>query len=222
MSLTVVGSVAFVGLENLKYKSKYSLVITKIMINLKTLFSLLIVSFILVNCSEAQKNSSPESHTKISESSDGINPTTKRFESNLGNFSINISQTPLQTRTIDAEKGKEPGKQFLWQFERTVYTVMYSEFNKSDYPRPFDDMNSGVRKTLLRNGSQIISENEISFKEYPAREFRYIAPNGVKQIGRNYLVNNMGYLLTAGFVDEKSEKEAIEVLDSFKLLDEKN
>ena len=191
------------------------------MTNLKTLCFLLIFSFIFTNCSSAQEKS-PVELSKETESSDKINPETKRFESRAGQFSINISQAPLQVRTLEAEKGKEPGKQFLWQFQKTVFTVLYSSINKNDLSHAFDEMNSGVRKTLLRNGSQLISENEISFGKYPGRELRYIAPNGVKQIARNYLINNIGYLITAGFVDGKSEKEALEVLDSFKLLNEKN
>lgn len=191
------------------------------MINPKTLCILLIFACIFANCSAAQEKPLPESPAKTNESSDKVNPETKRFESKAGNFSINISQAPIQTRNLDAEKGEEPGKQFIWQFERTTYTVMYSAFDNNDLSRAFDDMNSGVRKGIGRQGGKLISEKEISFGKYAGREFRSIAANGVTYIGRNYLVNDIGYLLTAGFVDEKSEKEALEVLDSFKLLTEK-
>jgi len=191
------------------------------MINLKPLCLLLIFACIFTSCSSAQEKPQPESTVKLNESPAKVNPETKRFESKAGNFSINVSQAPSQTRNVDPEPGKEPGKQFLWQFERTVYTVMYSEFNENDLSTALDQMNSGVRKTILRNGWQLISEKEISFGKFPGREFRCIVANGVNQIGRNYLVNNVGYLLTAAFVDEKSEKEALEVLDSFKLLTEK-
>lgn len=184
------------------------------MINLKTLYLLLIFAFTFTSCSLAQEKSEPESPAKV-------NLETKRFESKAGNFSINISQTPFQTRDLKPEPGKEPGKQFLWQFERTSYGVLYSEIGENDLSTALDQMNSGVRKTILGNGWQLISEKEISFGKFPGREFRSILPNGANQIGRNYLVNNMGYLLTAAFVDEKSEKEALEVLDSFKLLTEK-
>ncbi len=222
MSLTIVGSIAFDALENLKYKSKFSSVITQIMTNLKTLCFLLLFSFIFANCSVAQKPPSPESLTKTNESSDEVNPKTKRFESNAGKFSINISQSPFQTRNLEAGEGLGPGKQFFWQFERTVYTVMYSTFDKNDLSKTFDEINLGVRKGIGRQEGKLISEKEISFGKYQGREFRSIAANGVTYIGRNYLVNDIGYLLTAGFVDEKSEKEALEVLDSFKLLNERN
>lgn len=191
------------------------------MANLKTLFILLTLSFIFTNCSTAQEKPSAELPSKTNETLDKVNPETKRFESKAGNFSINISQEPFQTRNLESEKGKEPGKQFFWQFEKTTYSVMYSAFNEDDLSRAFDEMNSGVRKTLQRNLGQSFSEKEISFEKYPAREFRFVTADGVKHIQRNYLVNDTGYLLTAGYVDEKSEKEAIEVLDSFKLLTEK-
>lgn len=192
------------------------------MTKLKTLCFLLLFVCVLTNCSTAQQKSSSELPNKKNEDSDKVNPQTNRFESKAGNFSINIAQAPIQTRNLEGEEGQEPGKQFAWQFERTSYTVLYSAFNTNDLSQAFDDMNSGVRKTLLRNGSQSISENEISFGKYPGREFRYITPKGFKQIGRNYIVNNMGYLLTAGYVDEEGEKEGIKILDSFKLLNEKN
>ena len=190
------------------------------MTKLKTLCFLLFFC-VLTNCSTAQQKSSTELPAETNESSDKVNPQTNKFESKAGNFSINISQAPLQTRNLEPEKGKEPGKQFLWQIERTAYTVLYSAINENDLSRAFDEMNSGVRKTIGRMEGQLISEKEISFEKYPGSEFRYITPNGVKQIGRNYLVNDMGYLLTAGYADEKSEKEALKVLDSFKLLTEK-
>lgn len=191
------------------------------MINLKTICFLLILSFIFTSCSAAQEKPLSELSVKTNESSDRVNPETKKFESNAGNFSINISQFPTQIRNLEPDKGREPGKQLLWQFERTVYTVLYSAVDKNNLSNAFDEMNSGVRKGIGRQGGQLISEKEISFGKYPGKELRWIAANGATVIGRNYLVNDMGYLLTAGFVDGKSEKEALEVLDSFNLLSEK-
>ena len=192
------------------------------MTNLKTFSYLLIFSFIFISCSAAQEKPLSELPAKTNESSDRVNPETKKFESNAGNFSINISQIPTQIRNLEPDKGREPGKQLIWQFENKVYTVLYSALDKNNLSHAFDEMNSGVRKGIGRQGGQLISEKEISFGKYLGREFRSIAANGATVIGRNYLVNDIGYLLTAGFVDKKSEKEALEVLDSFKLLNEKN
>ncbi len=144
----------------------------------------------------------------------------KRFELKEGNFSIGIFEAPFQTQNIGA--GKETIKQFLWKFEKTLYTVAYSEFNKNELIQAFNDMNSGMRKAILGAGIQLVSEKEISFGKYPGREFIYITPNGVKYVGRNYLVKTMGYQIVAGYVDEESEKEALKVLNSFQLLNEKN
>ena len=191
------------------------------MINLKNLYLLLIFSFIFTNCSAAQEKPSPELPTKTTESSDKVNPETKRFESKAGNFSINISQEPMQTQNINQGKGEDIIKLFLWKFEKTLYTIAFSEFNKNEVSQSFDDMNNGTRKAIGRAGSQLISEKEISFDKYSGREFIYVAQNGVKYVGRNYLVKTMGYQIVAGYVDEKSEKEALEVLDSFRLLSEK-
>lgn len=149
----------------------------------------------------------------------------KKFESKDGNFSIDIFQAPFQTRQPDPPPNDKnelkAGEQFLWRFEKTVYTVMYMEFAENELSRAFEDMNSGGRKGIARQGGRLIYEKEISFGKYPGREFRVIMPNGVTQTARNYLVGNMGYLLTAGYVDERDEKEALKILNSFKLLTEK-
>lgn len=188
---------------------------------LKSFFILLLFSFIFTNCSMAQEKPTVEITNKTNELSDKVNPETKRFESKAGNFSINISQEPLQTRNLEAEKGQQPGKQFFWQFEKTVYTIMFSDFNESDLSTALDQMNSGTRMTIERTVGKSFSEKEISYGKYPGREFVYIASNGIKYVMRNFLVNKTGYLITTGYADEESEKEALKVLNSFELLSQK-
>lgn len=189
---------------------------------LKSFSVLLLFSIIFANCSTAQEKTNKELTNKATELPDKVNPETKKFESKAGNFSVNISQEPFQTRVLDAEKGEEPGKQFIWKFEKTIYTIMYSEFDKNDLSTAFDDMNSGVRKAMGRQGVEITSEKEIFYKKHRGLEFHYTIQNGVKYTLRNYLIDNAGYQVVAGYVDEQSEKEALEVLNSFKLLNEKN
>ncbi len=191
------------------------------MINLKTLCSLLIFLLILINSSAAQEKSPVDSSPKtIAE--------TKRFESKEGNFSINISSAPFQTRNLGSEKATKKwvnkGNQFFWRIEKTVYTVLWAgpfDSDKEQMPLNLEAMNTVFRKSIGVDG-KLISEKEISYGVYQGREFRFIAPNGVKYIMRNYLVENTGYILSAGYVEDKDEKEAIEVLDSFRLLNEKN
>src|SRR5215213_6783333 len=154
--------------------------------NLKTLCLLLVFSFIFINSTPAQKKMPPpKAKVETVESTDKVNLKTLRFESKAGNFSINIFLAPFQTRTLEPEKGKEPGKQFFWQFQGNVYSVMYSPFNKKDLARAFTDMNSGSRKGIVNAGGKLISEKTISFGKYPASEFRGLLSNGYKYIGRN-------------------------------------
>ena len=191
------------------------------MANPKTLFLLLISFLIFTTGSPAQEKKPAVEPAVTVEPSDRVNPQTKRFESKAGNFSIDISAAPFQTRILDPEEGRAPGKHFFWQFEKIVYTVMYSPFNKKDLAQAFTDMTSGIRKSISRMEGQFVSEKEISFGEFPGKEFIYIPPNKTKYVVRTYLVGDTGYLLTALFVDEQSEKEALEVLASFQLLTEK-
>jgi hypothetical protein len=216
MSLTLARPVAFNALCNLKFRNSFSSIITFIY----TLCCLLLFSFILASTLAAQEKLSLEASIKTVELTDGVNPETNRFESKAGQFSINISITPVLTRTVLPINEEEPGKQFFWKLESKSFTVMYSAFDINLLSNAFEEMNSGVRNSLRQQRVEQISEREISFETYKAREFRSVLPNGVIQIQRNYLVNKIGYLVTAGFVDEKSEKEAVEVLDSFRVIGE--
>ena len=189
------------------------------MIRLETLCFLFIFALLFTNSVSAQDQPKPDSEVRLI-------AAPKKFESKEGNFSINIFEPPLLTRILDSNKSEkkaaDPAKQFMWQLKKTAYTVMYMPlFDEEGSPaQQFDEMNSGTRNAIGRTGGRLIYEKEISSGKYPGREFRAILPNGVTQIYRNYWINKMGYLVTAGFVFEEDEKEALEVLDSFKLLTE--
>jgi hypothetical protein len=195
---------------------------------LNDLFILLIFSLIFTNSATAQEKPS-ESLTTTIDISDKVNSETKRFESKTGNFSINISQNPTQVRNIETKKMKDTGKQFYWQFEKTVYTVMYSkqfdskgkEISREMSRKPvyIEEANGGIRTGILRSGGKLISEKEIFYGKYKGREFRALIPNG-KSIVRMYIVNGTDYLLTAAYTDEKDEAEILRVLNSFELLTE--
>lgn len=186
---------------------------------------LLIISSLLINCAPAQEKLKQTSTPRDSK----VNKQTNKFESKEGNFSINISQEPFQTLNMGSEiaekKGVDVGKQFLWRFEKTVYTVMYmGPFDKdgNNMPQDWLDIEDGSRKGILNAGGKIISERSADFGKYKGMEYRYVSKEGVKFIGRIYLVNTFGYQLNGGYVDEKEEKEVLETLDSFKLLIEKD
>ena len=181
-------------------------------------FRVLILSFlfccIFVSDAIAQKKPSPTPSPTVA-------VTAKKFESKQGNFSIDISKDPSETRNLEAQKGVSPGQQFFWQFDKTVYTVMYSSFDQSALSKAFDQMNTGTRGSIESLVGKSFTEKEIPFGKYPGKEFSFTAPNGVKYIMRNFLVGNTGYLVTAGYANEESGKEALRVLNSFKLITEK-
>lgn len=191
------------------------------MIDLKNVCLLLIFAFIFVTHSAAQQKPTPKTTPAVIQPVDKVNPATKRFESKAGNFSVNISQEPTQTRALDAEKGQAAGKQFFWQSEKTVYTIMYSDFNENDLSKVFEQMNNGTRNSLEKMDGKLISERAISYGKHSGREFRYQASNGVKYVMRNFLINKTGYLVTAGYAADVDEKTVLAILDSFKLIIEK-
>lgn len=181
-------------------------------------FRILLFTFsfccLFVGDSSAQKKPAPTP-------SPTVTVKAAKFESKEGNFSINISGAPSQSRSLEAEKGVSPGQQFFWQSEKTVFSVMYSAFEQSSVARAFEQMNSGTRGSIEGMVGKSYTEKDITFGKYPGKEFKFVAPNKVTYVMRNYLVNNVGYLVTAGYADQASEKEALNVLNSFKLLIEK-
>ena len=186
-----------------------------------TALGILLVFFGFCAGSAPAQKDPPKMKTETVESPDKVNFKTLRFESRAGNFSIGIFLEPFRVRTLEPEKGREPGKQFFWQFQGNAYTVMYSAFNKNDLQKAFAEMNSGSRIGIANAGGKLLSEKTIAFGKYPASEFRGLMANGYKYIGRNYLVGDVGYLLTAVYADAEGEKNAVETLDSFKLLTER-
>ena len=196
------------------------------MINLKTLCLSFLLSGLFINCSSAQdKPLQPPSSSIGIEGKRDIEG--KRFESTEGGFTINILEAPLQTRYLGSEKtdkkGIDVGKFFAWKSGKIIYTAMYMnpfDDNGNSLSMNLEEMNSGVRKTIGRKQIKIISEKSISLGKYPGTEIRYIDSNGIKFVCRNYLVNSRGYQIITGYGDN-DEKEALEVLDSFKLLTDK-
>lgn len=189
--------------------------------NLKNLCFLFILSWTFINCSSAQDKKPIDLSPKPS-------AEANKFESKEGNFSINISQPLFQTRNLASEtfKGESlgPGKQFIWRSEKIIYTAMYSPENYSDensMTQVFNEMIIGSRKGILRQEGKLISEKDISYDKYPGKEFQYISSNGVKFIGRIYLIDKMAYQINGGYSDDKYKEEVLETLNSFRLLNNK-
>ena len=74
-----------------------------------------------------------------------------RFISTEGGFSVGISLAPSQTTDFGTEaakkKGIDVGKQYLWKFETTTYTIMYSasfDSNGNPMTQTLEDVSSGT------------------------------------------------------------------------------
>ncbi len=150
------------------------------------------------------------------------------FVSKGGKFSIAIQQMPKQI--VDQAKGKaldegiDVGKTFVWIFEKTLYTIYYNPpVDPDGTPRPQDyvDIETGTRKGALNGGAKITSEKRISYGKYRGTEFLYELPNGVKYIGKTYLIGDIGYQVVGAYADEAHKKEVLDVLASFKPLEPK-
>ncbi len=148
------------------------------------------------------------------------------FTSKGGGFSLAISEMPFQTIDSASEtaitKGVDAGKQFVWKFDKTLYTAFYTPPVDKDgnaMPPVYEDMITGTRKGVLRSNVTMISEKPISFGgKHRGTEFRYISTEGVRFINRTFLVGDTGYQIVGGYSEDKYEKEVLDVLDSFKLL----
>jgi len=149
------------------------------------------------------------------------------FRSTGGGFSIDIPALAKQTIDKASEKAKakgvDVGKQFVWLFERTLYTIYYNPPFDNDgnpYPQVYADLENGSRKGVIKSNAKLISETPIKFGVSQGIEFRYASAEGVHFVMRTFLVDDVGYQVVGGYADDKDEKKVLEVLDSFKLLKE--
>jgi hypothetical protein len=149
------------------------------------------------------------------------------FRSINGRFSIAIPELPKQTIDKATEKAKakgvDVGKQFVWVFDRTLYTIFYNPPVDNDgnpYPQVYADMEIGSRKGIHNGGATLLSEKPIALGKHQGTEFRYVLPNGVRYIGRIFLMGDIGYQVAGGYADVEDEKKVLAVLDSFRPLSE--
>lgn len=186
-----------------------------------SILALLLSSF-LANCANSQsKPSNSEILQSIVSSGDRVEAGI--FESIRGKFSIAIPELPKQTIDKATKKAKamdvDVGKQFVWLFEKTLYTIYYNPPFDPDgnaSPQVYADMENGTRKGILNNNATLTSEKPIKLGENRGTEFRYSLANGVRYISRIYLVGEMGYQVVGGYADQKDEQEVIKILNSFK------
>ena len=150
-----------------------------------------------------------------------------RFQSKSGGFAISRPQMPLQTLDRGTEQARataiDSGKQYMWRFEKTLYTVYYTppvDLDGNPSPNVFEDMVTGSKKGLLRVKAKITSEKPFTSGEFHGTELRYVSAEGVNFIQRLFIAKDFGYQVMGGYL-EGQEKEVIEVLDSFSLIDGK-
>ncbi|MFM9903866.1 MAG: hypothetical protein ACKVQJ_04760 [Pyrinomonadaceae bacterium] len=144
------------------------------------------------------------------------------FRSTNGKFSIAIPSLPTQTLDNATEKAKaknvDVGKQFVWIFGGTFYTIYYTPPVNHDgdaSPQQFADIETGTRKGILNGGATIISEKPIEYRKHRGTEFRYSISNGVRYINRVFLIGDRGYQVMGGYAEGKDEQKIIDVLNSF-------
>lgn len=185
-------------------------------INYVTVALLLTLSLAIVVTCQPESKSSAVLQTIGESVENGV------FTSVNGKFTIAIPELPKRTLDHATEKAKakrvDVGKQFVWLFEKTLYTLYYNppfDFDGNPSPQVYADIENGTRKGILNSNATLISEKPIKLGEYRGTEFRYVISNGVRYINRIYLVGDMGYQVVGGYADEKEERAVIAVLDSF-------
>jgi hypothetical protein len=147
------------------------------------------------------------------------------FRSVGGGFSLAIAEMPFETREYASDVGKskgiDAGKLYLWKFDKTIYTAFYSPpFDKDGNAEPtvFTDMESATRKGIISGHGKLISEKRIKFGDNEGTEFHYESAEGIKFIGRIFLIGSVGYQIVGAYAGDLGENEVVKTLDSFKLL----
>jgi len=147
------------------------------------------------------------------------------FKSVGGGFSLALAEMPFETREYSSEtakaKGIDAGKLYLWKFDKTIFTAFYSPpFDKDGNPLPtvYTEMESATRKGIIAGRGKLISEKRIKFGDNEGTEFRYESAEGIKFIGRIFLIGDIGYQIVGAYAGEYGESEVLKVLDSFELV----
>lgn len=195
------------------------------MIHIKYISFVLLFCGLLTSCSSAQKNFPTPDLSPVEPL--GASIEDGRFTSNSGGFVIGISEMPIQTLDLGSEiartKSIDAGKQYVWRFETTLYTVAYTlpvDADGNSSPHVFDDMVIGTRKGALRQNAKLLSEKPFTAGNIQGTELRYVSADGINFVNRLFIAEDVGYQVVGGYIDGK-EKEVLGVIDSFKLINSK-
>lgn len=144
-----------------------------------------------------------------------------QFISKTGKFQVSIAEIPSQTLDLGSEtaraKGIDVGKQYVWRFENTLYTIYYTppvDREGNTLPNVFEDMVSGSRKGVLRSNGKIISEKPYMFQGFNGVELRYTSAEGLNFVSRLFISGDFGYQVVGAYLGDK-EMEVLDILNSF-------
>ncbi len=151
--------------------------------------------------------------------------STGVFRSPEGRFSIHIPGTPIESSHMTrTPKGNILYRSFELERPDTWYGVQYS-----DYPESYMQENTpeGIldrtrRACEMGLEAKFVGETEITLGEYPGRELTFKQSAGLIIVKtRIFVVGNRVYQITVRVPNRDAAlKNAMEYLDSFKLLEE--
>ncbi len=151
------------------------------------------------------------------------------FESKEWGFKLAFPKTPQETKnSVDTEIGKVDINFFtcdMYETDSMVYMALTSTYPADKIHSDKKDIIASVFRNAIDGGvnnvkGKLLSEENISFQQYPGRAFTISFRDGEAFISaRAYLVKNTMYMMQAITVKRKEHDPAIaRFLGSFSLL----
>ncbi len=149
------------------------------------------------------------------------------FVSIYGNFSIALAETPYLTRGLRNDEAPDQGTGMIyaWEAEKVVYTALYLDpldaagnTSAAEKVKGLRLNNERVRETIDKYVGKIISEKPFALGANSGVEIRAALGTGA-MIVRNFQVERREYSIQAIVSDLNDVAKALQILDSFKLID---
>jgi hypothetical protein len=147
-----------------------------------------------------------------------------KFVSLDGGFTIDL---PSRTETSIEPTGSlsSSASTFTWKNDKGNFTIGFVD-GISAPPRDrfsaLDTLADTVAATQKNSGSKVVDRCAFSFDGYPGVELRVERPGGARSVNRFILVGRRLYILTADWPAAKDGAAALQILDSFELIDAKS
>jgi hypothetical protein len=156
-------------------------------------------------------------------------PGWVNFESKESGFKVLFPEAPKTSEdAVETEIGKLNIKFFtcdLYTKDSIVYMALVTSYPADKISSDKKEIVANVFRNAIDGGVKnvsgtLLSEKELTFKQYPGREFKMSFQDGAAIISaRAYLVKNTMYMLQAITVKDKENEPGIKrFLDSFTLL----